>query len=316
MSEADRAALHVAAGVLRDGEGRVLVQQRPDGRDHAGCWEFPGGKIDPGEEAGAALARELAEELGLDGVASAPRMRIPWAYPHRRVVLHVREVTDWAGEPRGREGQALAWLHPEEMDDRPWPAANTPIIRALQLPDRYLVTPTEPAAAEAWLDRVEAALAGGVRLVQLRRPDLGADDLVALGERLRERCAAHGARLLVNGPEEAARALGADGVHWSSRVLAERPERPGWASWVGASCHDAAELALAAELGADLAVLSPVQWTPSHPEQAPLGWRRFAELTAGAALPVYALGGVGSADIATARAHGGQGIAAIRGLWP
>ncbi len=306
----------VAAAVLRGGDGRVLVQCRPRHLDHGGVWEFPGGKIEPGESVADALIRELDEELGIRVRPGALRIRIPWDYGRRRVVLHVLEVTEWCGEPVAREGQSVAWLTPEEMPAFDWPAANWPIIRALQLPDRYLITPQEPADVDTWLARVEAALAGGVRLVQMRRPDLDAEAWMALGRALRARCDAHGAWLLANAPAEWARAVGADGVHWSAPALAEGVSRPAWARWVGASCHDELELERAADCGADFALLSPVQWTPSHPEQTGMGWERFAEGVAGARLPVYALGGVGPADIARARECGAQGVAAIRGLLP
>ncbi|ABM62789.1 Nudix family hydrolase [Halorhodospira halophila] len=308
------APIHVAAAVVRGEDQRVLVQCRPDHLDHGGLWEFPGGKIEPGESVADALVRELDEELGIRVRPGALRIRVPWDYGHRRVVLHVLDVNEWTGRPIGREGQAVDWLTPEAMAERAWPAANWPIIRSLQLPDRYLITPVEPADADAWLARLDAALARGVRLVQLRRPDLDVEAWVRLGRALRRRCDAHGAWLLANGPAEQARAVGADGVHWSSRVLAEGPQRPGWARWVGASCHNGDELERAAACGADFALLSPVQWTASHPEQSGMGWERFAAWVAGARLPVYALGGVGPADIHRARACGGQGVAAIRGL--
>ncbi len=308
--------IHVAAAALRAVDGRVLVQRRPDHLDHGGLWEFPGGKVEPGESVAEALARELDEELGVQPASGTPLIRVPWDYGHRRVVLHVREIAAWSGTPAGREGQETAWLAPGQMDGRAWPAANWPIVRALQLPDRYLITPQAPAEPAAWLQRLEAALAGGVSLVQLRRPDLDGAALVELGRALQARCDAYGARLLVNAPAGTARAVGADGVHWSGRALAAAPRRPAGARWVGASCHDRAGLARAAACGADFALLSPVRWTASHPEQAGMGWARFAELVAGAPLPVYALGGVGPADIPTARACGGQGVAAIRGLLP
>jgi 8-oxo-dGTP diphosphatase len=94
------------------------------------------------------------------------------------------------------------------------------------------------------------------------------------------------------------------------RELGERPLPRD--AWVGASCHDAGELERAAELGVDFATLSPVCATASHPDSAPLGWQRFAQLVAAARLPVYALGGVGPGDLERARASGAQGVAGIR----
>ncbi len=313
---APNSPIHVAAGVVRAGDGRVLIQQRPPGRDHAGYWEFPGGKIEPGEGAAAALARELDEELGIRVVPGPLRIRVPWDYGHLRVVLHVLDCADWSGTPRGREGQAVVWSTLQALSHRRWPAANLPIIHALQLPDRYLITPQDPDDPERWLEVLEAALAGGIRLVQLRRPERSPDSLVALGRRLRARCDAYGATLLVNAPDELAAEAGGHGVHWNARTLAATPRRPGWARWVAASCHSPGELEQAAACGADFAVLSPVQRTASHPERQPLGWAQFAAWVADAPLPVFALGGLGPEDVATARSHGAQGIAAIRGLLP
>jgi 8-oxo-dGTP diphosphatase len=119
-------------------------------------------------------------------------------------------------------------------------------------------------------------------------------------------------RLLVNGDVDLARELGV-GVHLRAaqlRALRERPLPP--TSWVGASCHHAEELDLAARLGADFATLSPVRATASHPDAQPLGWDGFAQLVADARLPVYALGGVTPADLERARVAGAQGVAGIR----
>src|SRR6185312_8528944 len=118
--------------------------------------------------------------------------------------------------------------------------------------------------------------------------------------------------LLVNHDIELARELGV-GVHLRAAQLRELRERPlPRDAWVGVSCHDAAELDLAAGLGADFATLSPVRATASHPHAAPLGWERFAQLVEDARLPVYALGGVGPGDLDHARAAGAQGVAGIR----
>lgn len=85
---------------------------------------------------------------------------------------------------------------------------------------------------------------------------------------------------------------------------------------MAASCHDAAELGQAEALGIHFAVLGPVRSTQTHPGAAPMGWDRFSLLREGVSLPLYAIGGMKPADIATARRHGGQGVAGIRGLWP
>src|SRR5688572_32259365 len=97
---ADR--VHVVAGVLRDVRGRILLARRTAGRDLAGAWEFPGGKVEPGETPEAALARELEEELGIRIGASTPLIRVPQAYAHKRIVLDVRVVATFDGTAHGR----------------------------------------------------------------------------------------------------------------------------------------------------------------------------------------------------------------------
>ncbi len=110
--------------------------------------------------------------------------------------------------------------------------------------------------------------------------------------------------------------MGADGIHLTSQWLSDLNERPLSRSYlIGVSCHNANDLAKAAELELDFAVLSPVLPTISHPNAQPLGWREFAELTKAANLPVYALGGMRREMVDMAQGHGAQGVAGIRGLW-
>src|SRR5699024_8695568 len=120
------AVIHVVAGVIRDGLGRVLVAQRPAGKHLAGYWEFPGGKIDPGETPRDALRRELAEELGIDVEAAEPLIAVPWTYSEKRIVLDAWLVAAYAGEPRAREHEALRWVDPADLARLPMPPADGP----------------------------------------------------------------------------------------------------------------------------------------------------------------------------------------------
>lgn len=122
--------LDVAAGVLRRG-GQVLLAERVRGGHGDGYWEFPGGKIEPGETAAEALARELAEEIGVVIAEPAPLVTVSHDYPARRVCLHVFEVLRWSGEPVGREGQALRWCAIDALGDVRLLEANAPIVAAL-----------------------------------------------------------------------------------------------------------------------------------------------------------------------------------------
>ncbi|HXH04593.1 MAG TPA: Nudix family hydrolase, partial [Candidatus Competibacteraceae bacterium] len=224
-------------------------------------------------------------------------------------------VDAWRGEPHGREDQPLAWRRPEVLDPAVFPAADVPIINALRLPAEYLIAPAPGGDRDGWLARLERAMQRGVRLVQLRAPGLAQAELLALYREAQALTRAHGARLLLNGTPEQAQAVSADGLHLSSMRLRALERRPALAGWLGASCHDAAELAHACRIGVDFAVLGPVLPTASHPGAPTLGWSGLQALTEQATLPVYALGGLRRTDLETAWRHGAQGIAAIRGLW-
>ncbi|HEX5122610.1 MAG TPA: Nudix family hydrolase [Rhodanobacteraceae bacterium] len=309
--------IHVVAGVIRDAAGRVLVAERPAGKHLAGFWEFPGGKSDPGETPVDALRRELAEELGIEVLSAEPLIAVPWTYPEKKIVLDAWLVSAFAGEVRAREHEALRWVDPDALATLPMPPADKPIVTALRLPDRYLITPPLAATArDALLDGIERACRAGIRLIQLRQPAWAWREVESVAIDARVICARHRAVLLVNGDGAMAERCDLDGVHAPARIaqtLDARPVAPH--RWFAVSCHDEAELAHAARIGADFVTLAPVAPTPSHPDATPLGWARFAALAAASPLPVYALGGLGVVDIATARRNGGQGVAAIRALW-
>ena len=308
-------AVQVAAAVIVDRAGRVLVARRAAHRHQGGLWEFPGGKLEPGETARAALSRELREEVGIEVTAARPLIRVWHAYPDKTVLLDVWRVNAFRGEAHGREGQPVAWVAAEALTARDFPAANGPIIRAARLPPLYLVTP-EPRDLDAFCARLNAALQAGARLVQLRAKNLEDRAYQQLARRVIALCRAAGARVLLNAPPPWVEDLGADGVHLSSarlRALSARPLGPHL--WVAASCHDLAELRHAQRIGADFAVLAPVLPTASHSDARPLGWPAFHALSEAAVMPVYALGGMGLDDVPAAFEHGAQGIAAISALW-
>jgi 8-oxo-dGTP diphosphatase len=124
----------VAAAALVDGEGRVLLAQRPYGKALAGLWEFPGGKIEPGERPEAALARELHEELGItvDAADLQPASFASHAYPDFHLMMPLWVCRHWQGEPAGREGQALAWVAANDLEGYPMPPADVPLCAWLK----------------------------------------------------------------------------------------------------------------------------------------------------------------------------------------
>jgi 8-oxo-dGTP diphosphatase len=309
--------VEVVAGVIADARGRILLARRTEGRDLAGLWEFPGGKREPGESPEATLARELHEELGIVAEIGAPLIAVPQQYPHKRLRLDVRRIDAWRGTPKGLDGQALAWVPPHKLASYAMPPADRPVVAALLHADRYLVTPAPGHDDPAWLQMLELALGQGARRVQLRAGE-GIDPVRwrALAGQAVACCREAGAEVLVNGDIALAQDLDV-GVHLRAAQLPQLDQRPLPAGRiVAASCHDDADLRHAERLRCDFAVLGPLRRTPTHPQAPGIGWARFAALRERVSLPLYAIGGLSPTDIDDARAHGAQGIAAIRALWP
>ncbi len=307
---------HVAVAAIVNGRQQVLVSLRPDHVHQGGLWEFPGGKLEPGESVPAALHREIHEELGIRVTGARPLIRIPHRYPDEAVLLDVWKVETFEGVPHGKEGQVVEWLPIDALAARAFPAANLPIIHALQLPAEYLITPEPSAAAERFLRQLRFSLEAGVRLVQLRAKALNREAYETLARQAIELCRCYQARILLNSEPQLVQRLGADGVHLNATRLAGTRQRPlADGLWVAASCHGPDDLARAESIGADFAVLSPIKATASHPAVHPLGWTRFCAWVDDCAIPVYALGGMDRSDIGAALQNGAQGIAGIRALW-
>lgn len=346
-SPATQPPLEVVGGVVVDDRGRVLLTQRPEGREYAGLWEFPGGKIEPGETPGQALSRELHEELGITAEPGDRLVTVPLATGRRRIRLDVHRIRSWEGEVQSLDGQALAWVAVDRLADYPMPPADRPVVAALRNPDRMLVTPPpgagDPDDADAgWAIALAAALAGGVRWVQVRLPGVAPGRARALAATAVQLGDAAGARVMVNVAalvDERTRTGAVDGreagiagtgdaidfaaahgigLHFPAHLLARwSGARPVPADLLfAASCHDVDELRRAEAAGCDVAVVGPVAATRSHPGAAGIGWDGFAALREQSALPMFAIGGLGPADIPDARRHGAQGIAAITALWP
>jgi 8-oxo-dGTP diphosphatase len=309
-------AIHVAAAVLRDASGAVLLSRRPDGAHQGGLWEFPGGKVERGEDVLTALRRELDEELGITCIAARPLIEVSHAYPDARIWLDVWSVEQWRGTPRGRQGQPLRWVDISALSSVEMPAADIPVISAVRLPPVYLVTP-EPGIDEAmFLERLSDCLQGGVAMVQFRAKELPRERYAELAKKVIRTVQAVGGSVLLNSEPELALHLKADGVHLTSELLYRCTQRPlPKELWVGASCHNRHDLDEARRIHADFAVLGPVCATSSHPGAAALGWEGFSALARCAGLPIFAIGGMRLQDTSHAWSAGGQGIAAIRSIW-
>lgn len=303
----------VAVAVITRADGAFLLASRPSGKPYAGYWEFPGGKVEPGETVHAALVRELHEELGIEVIHATPWLTRYFDYPHAHVTLSFFRVSGWHGEPHAKEGQTLAWQTPGAIDVAPVLPANHAVFAALALPAIYGITQAGSDAA-GFMPRLDKALEDGLRLIQVREKSMPAATLEAFARVVLAHAQPYQARVLVNADVALAQRIGAHGVQLSAAQLGELGSRPAL-PLVAASCHTAAELDRAEALGCDFALLSPVLPTPSHPDAPALGWDNFATLCAGRTLPIYALGGLGSADLDNARRHGAHGVALLRGAW-
>jgi 8-oxo-dGTP diphosphatase len=306
--------VEVAAAVLQKPDGTFLLAQRPPDKIWAGYWEFPGGKIESGETPYHALVRELREELGIAVQTAYPWVTRVFSYPHATVRLNFFRVTNWSGELHPHEGQQFSWQHVHDVSVEPVLPANGPVLRSLSLPTLYAISNVAELGEAEFMKRLEAALDNGLRLVQLREKNYSQEMLRALALKMLPLLRRHGARLIINADIELCREIGADGVQLTGAQLAALLERPD-VEWCAASCHSAEELRRAEALGCDFALLSPVLATQSHPGAPHLGWEKFAEVAAGAAIPVYALGGLTQADMQTAWQHGAHGISLLRQAW-
>lgn len=303
----------VAAAVIMRPDGRFLLASRPADKPYPGYWEFPGGKIEAGESARQALVRELDEELGIEVTHATPWITRRFDYPKLRVVLSFFRVSAWQGEPHPREGQTLSWQAADDISVTPLLPANTPIIQALALPPLLGITQAGDNV-DSFLPRLDHALAQGLKLIQVREKQLADAALAQFARTVVKRAHAAHARVILNADIALAQQIGADGVQLTAAQLAATHSRPDL-PLVGASCHDAAELDLAEQLGCDYALLSPVLPTASHPGAPTLGWEKFASLVSNRSMPVYALGGLTGDDLELARQHGAHGIALLRGAW-
>lgn len=291
--------VEVAAAVIQRADGSFLLAQRPPGKVYAGYWEFPGGKVEPGEALASALFRELHEELGIDVLRAYPWITRRHAYEHASVVLRFFRVSAWTGEPHPRESQSIRWQRLDEPMAEPMLPANAPVLTSLALPVEYAITD----ASRFGIPVMQARLDKGLKLLQIREPGLGESEKKEFTERILDLAHRYGCKVLTKTPFP-----GADGLHLAASGLMRLEKRP--AGLVAASCHTREELERAMQLELDFAVLGPVK------DKAPaMGWKKFAGMARGASIPVYAIGGLVRADLDEAWAAGAHGVAMIRGAW-
>jgi 8-oxo-dGTP diphosphatase len=319
--------IDVVAAWISNPRGEILLAQRPPGKAHAGCYEFPGGKIQAGESEAQALAREVFEELNLHVETSEALERFEHVYPDIGLIdLRLHRVHGFRGEARGVEGQALRWIWPALAHRLPLPALDRQITRALCLSRQYLITPEPPApdasikARKSWLLSLEKSVAAGARLVLLRSKLYPVRDLRSIATLARD-CVHHqGGEILLQDDVQAALDWRFGGVSLTAKALRKLAKSKSMrpvpeTQHLAASCHSAEELGMAAELGCDFVTLAPVQETQTHPGQPGMGWSSFKQLCETRKLPIYALGGLEPGQLDAAQSHGAFGVAGISSFW-
>jgi 8-oxo-dGTP diphosphatase len=297
----------VAVGIVRAAHGRVLMAERTARQVAAGFWELPGGKIDPGETPAEAAARELDEEIGIRAIAMRPRIAYEHVFPTKRVRLHFFAIDSWSGAPRGREGQRLAWVDPA----KPWVApvlpSNERLLAALGLPPVCLaLQPLHSGATAESLRRLAEALSDGVRCITVREPHLTSDQRIAFARRVDALAHRYGAHVLLDGTPLEAQRAGVPGFVSSAAELHRLTRRPSVRLWA-ATCHSARDLARAAALGADAAIVSPI-FSNAPGDGTPFGWDGLRRLAESAPIAIYAEGGMTRALLPEAQRVGAAGI--------
>lgn len=306
--------ISVVAGALMRPDGSFMLGSRPQGKPYAGYWEFPGGKVEAGETPFAALVREFREETGIEVRHATPWLTRVHHYEHASVHLRFFRIWAWEGTPQPHEGQAFAWQTPGKYTVNPMLPANAPVLRSMQLPDTLHITSVTDCGRDHILHTLAQRDNPGWIIV--REPQKDREQLAAFVGELSDIIHPKGGKLLVNTDPDWIKGWPVDGLHLSSARLAALRERPPHLAWLGASAHNHADLAHAAALGLDYAVLGHINATASHPGKAGMGWNGLAALLAqDIPLPVFAIGGIQHSDLTTARQQGAQGIALMRGAW-
>lgn len=311
--------VHVAVAVIKNQHGQFLIAKRSENAHQGGLWEFPGGKVENTETVLDALKRELFEELGIALIQASPLIRIPHDYADKSVLLDVWYIDEFTGKAFGKEGQETCWVNASEFSSYDFPAANVPIITAIQLPDKYMITGKFKTEDELLL-HIQSGLDKNIKLIQFRANNLPEDVYFNYAENIYALCEKENAKLLLNTSVNNYKKYKAynfsHGLHLNAKeIKLSSSEELDEEALVSASTHNTEELLLAEKMNVDFILLSPVNKTDSHPNSIPLGWEKFKQLTEQATVPVYALGGMTKNDLKIAKTNGAQGVAAIGEFW-
>lgn len=305
----------IAVGVILNKHRQVLICKRNNGKHLAGCWEFPGGKLEQGESFKFALRRELYEEVGVIVRTAIKVLETHHQYSDRLLRFQFYKIPDYDGEIAPRENQQMRWVSINELNTIQFPEANRAIIDALILPNHYMIA-DEKVFSNKLMSCVEEQLNNGVRIIQHRANfDEEKSVYIQHAKQLKRLCEVHSAKYISNCSLDWVSEIQPHGIHLPSHMLKEIGESKVSKSsfeYFSASCHDEHEVNVANQLNVRCALIGPVNVTKSHPNDTAIGWKRFNELCFSSNMLVYAIGGMKLADDKTASIYGAQGIAAIR----
>ena len=308
---------HVAVGVIYNTtKDKVLISKRSHNQHLAGYWEFPGGKVERGEDVSTALKRELFEELGITVNKAEAYTSISHDYSNKNVLLDVWKVSEWYGKPESRENQEICWASISELNNYNFPDANKYIIQSILLDPIYVISQKSYENYSHLYSVAEECFSAGLKNFQLRLKTDENKMFQEIVKALSEVARRYNSKLILNGLATDIDKYPIDGIHLNSNELMRYENRPISEEYIlGASCHNEEELIRAAKIKVNYAFLSPVLFTASHPEVRPIGWEKFSSLISDLNFPIYALGGMMPTDLEIAKSYGAYGIAMLGAIW-
>ena len=304
----------VAIGIIENEQSQILISQRSKNTHLGGFWEFPGGKVDPGESFKSALRRELFEEVGIRILSVEKLIAFNFKYEDRNILFQCFKVLSYHGEVQAKEKQALKWLKKEELHDEDFPSANKTILDTIRLSQEYMIA-DQNFFGDDLLSVIEKNLQKDISICQFRAHTLNKKDYIPRAQEVRDLCAEYNAQMICNCNLDWIDKISPHGVHLTSKQLAEEFDSildGAIDKLFSISCHTEQEIDLANQTSARCILIGSVLETPSHPNAESLGWKGFYDLCVKANKPVYALGGMNNSQKEAVLVYGAQGIAAIR----
>ncbi|MCH9745740.1 MAG: Nudix family hydrolase [Proteobacteria bacterium] len=301
--------INAVVGVLQNSANEMLIAKRQTHQFMGGFWELPGGKIEPGESAEAAIVRELHEELGVVVTDLSIHQTMVYQYPDRVVELSIYSIDRYQGSPKGIEGQTIAWVDIKSLSQYKLLPTMKAFISSITLPDRYWITPSSNHQSKAWMEKFDEKLKQGVQLIQLRSKVVINSDFI---KQLYSKCKQYNTNLLLNIPNKTFKESHCNGWHLTTNEMLKIKDRPcADDQLLGVSTHDLTQALQAQAMGADFIVISPVHTTQTHPDTVPIGWEVAGEVVKKLNIPVYFLGGMSLNDLNKTLKLGAQGIAGV-----